>query len=292
MPSYNDLASSFRGNPMRIPFTKMSGAGNDFVVVDNRRGIIKDAANFAVTVCNRRLGIGADGLLLVENHDSSAFAMKYYNADGSNAGMCGNGGRCIAKFAYDNGIVTNSVFTFEGFGHIYTVERLGSTRYTLTMKTPHGHRTDQQLNVDSGIITANYLNTGTDHSVIFLDDNKGLGPLEKTEIFRLGRAVRYHEVYKPIGVNANFVARLDANLIQIRTYERGVEDETLACGTGSVASALLSSVKYGMTSPIKVKVQSGEFLEIGFRSNGENFSEVTLTGSAVNTFNGEIDYEK
>ncbi|MFZ4620114.1 MAG: diaminopimelate epimerase [Bacteroidota bacterium] len=277
---------------MRIPFTKMSGAGNDFVVVDNRSGIINDAANFAVTVCNRRLGIGADGLLLVENHESSAFAMKYYNADGSNAGMCGNGGRCIAKFAYDNGIVSTSVFIFEGFGHIYTVEHLNATRYTLTMKTPHGYRKDQQLNINGEHLIASYLNTGTDHSVIFLDDNNGLGHLASAEVFRIGRAVRYNDVYKPLGVNANFVARIDAKSIQIRTYERGVEDETLACGTGSVASALLSSLKYGMTSPIKVKVQSGEFLEIGFRSNGESFSEVTLTGNAVNTFNGEFEYQK
>ncbi len=268
----------------------MSGAGNDFVVVDNRTGLIKDAGNFAVTVCHRRFGIGADGVLLVESHPTAAFSMKYHNADGSNAGMCGNGGRCIAKFAYDLGIVTGSAFDFEGFGYIYRAERIESSLYKLFMKDPHSHKPEQNIAIGNLKLKANYLNTGTDHSVVFLDENPILGSIEKVDVNGIGKTVRYHDVYQPIGTNVNFVSRDGDNSISIRTYERGVEDETLACGTGSVASAILGAMKYGFTSPVKVKVQSGEFLEIGFTLNGNTFSEVWLKGSAVETFRGVIEY--
>ncbi|MBP6673414.1 MAG: diaminopimelate epimerase, partial [Bacteroidetes bacterium] len=146
---------------MKIHFTKMSGAGNDFVVVDNRDGHIKVPGLFAVSVCHRRFGIGADGVLLVEQHGTAAFTMKYYNADGSNAGMCGNGGRCIAKFAYDNRIVSENSFSFEGFGHMYTADRITSDEYRLAMKVPHGYRPNQVLAIDGKHIISNYLNTGT-----------------------------------------------------------------------------------------------------------------------------------
>lgn len=268
----------------------MSGAGNDFVVVDNRTGLIRDPGQFAVTVCHRRFGIGADGLLLVESHPTAAFSMKYHNADGSNAGMCGNGGRCIAKFAHDQGIVSESVFDFEGFGFIYRAERIESSLYKLFMKDPHSHTPKQSVALDNLKLTANYLNTGTDHSVIFLDENPILGSIEKVDVIGIGKAVRYHDVYQPIGTNVNFVSRDEDNSICIRTYERGVEDETLACGTGSVASAILGAMRYGFTSPVKVKVQSGEILEIGFTRNGNTFSNVWLKGSAVETFRGEIEY--
>jgi diaminopimelate epimerase len=127
--------------------------------------------------------------------------------------------------------------------------------------------------------------------VIFLDENKILGPLQTAEVIKIGKAVRYHEIYKPLGVNTNFVLRTGDNSIQIRTYERGVEDETLACGTGSVASAILSSKKYGMQSPVSVKVQSGEILQIAFDRINDSFKNVTLQGSAVTIFHGEINLD-
>ncbi|MFA5833092.1 MAG: diaminopimelate epimerase [Bacteroidota bacterium] len=274
---------------MKIHFTKMSGAGNDFVVVDNRSGIISDPHSFSNTVCNRRLGIGADGVLLLERSDISGFTMKYYNADGSNAGMCGNGGRCIAKFAYDNSVVTSDNFSFEAFGHIYESTRIDSTLFDLKMKNPFDVKLNQEISLDSTTVKANYINTGTDHSVIFLDDNSQLGTLESADIFGIGKKIRYHNIYQPKGTNVNFVSKLTDNIIQIRTYERGVEDETLACGTGSVASAILSSMKYQMKSPIRVKVLSGEFLEISFQKTINNFFDVRLKGSAKVTFYGEID---
>jgi diaminopimelate epimerase len=275
---------------MKISFTKMSGAGNDFIVVDNRSGIISNPSAFTIAVCNRRLGIGADGVLLVETSKVADFTMKYFNADGSNAGMCGNGGRCIAKYAFDNGIVTNDNFSFEAFGHIYYAIRIDPTMYELKMKNPVDLKPDQEIKLDTRIIRGNYLNTGTDHSVIFLEDNPEIGDLDAADIFNLGRSIRYHEVYEPIGTNVNFVSKLDANSIRIRTYERGVEDETLACGTGSVASALLSSIKFEMKSPVNVNVLSGAVLNISFERHGANsFKEVKLKGPAETVFNGTID---
>lgn len=274
---------------MEISFTKMSGAGNDFVVVDNRSGIITNPNNFTIAVCDRRQGIGADGVLLVEKSNKADFLMQYYNADGSSAGMCGNGGRCIAKFAYDNGIITHEKITFEAFGHIYHASRIDKTTYELKMKDPIDFRPNQEIRLNGSVLKGNYLNTGTDHSIIFTEDNPEIGPLKMTDIINLGKAIRAHELYQPKGTNVNFVSKIGSNSIEVRTYERGVEDETLACGTGSVASALLSAVKYNMQSPVSVKVRSGKILEIGFeRSEGNSFKNVTLKGPTENVFNSRI----
>jgi diaminopimelate epimerase len=267
----------------------MSGAGNDFVVVDNRTGIISDPKKFSIKVAERRFGIGADGVLLLETAKNADFTMKYYNADGSNAGMCGNGGRCLSKFAYDNGIVTKEIFKFEGFGHIYTAQRVASDRYKLKMKDPFDVRLHQKIDLENLNIEANYINTGTDHSVIFLDSNPFLTPVTAATIENIGRLIRNHETYKPLGANVNFVLKNSINQIEIRTYERGVEAETLACGTGSVACALLSTLKYNFESPVTVKVLSGESLQISFQRDGSAFNEIYLEGSAVTTYVGEIE---
>ncbi|NUN71136.1 MAG: diaminopimelate epimerase [Bacteroidetes bacterium] len=276
---------------MKTSFVKMSGAGNDFVVVDNRDGRIQDAPTFARKVCERRFGIGADGLLLLEPSENAAFTMKYYNADGSNAGMCGNGGRCLARFGYDLGITGGSEFDFDAFGHRYTSRRINEDKYELKMKDPFGLVTGQRIDVQQGTVLGNYINTGTDHSVVFMDENAWLGSLETMDVHGIGRQMRYHSVYAPIGANINYIEQTGTNSIKIRTYERGVEDETLACGTGSVASAVLSAMKYKMKSPVAVMVRSGEVLEIGFDQEAGIFRNVRLTGSAVMTFAGIIDIE-
>ena len=267
----------------------MSGAGNDFVVVDNRNSIISDPHAFAVKVCDRRFGIGADGLLLLEISSKADFLMKYYNADGTDAGMCGNGGRCIAKYAFDMGIVSKEHFNFEALDYIYAAKRIDNTVYDLKMKNPFDLIQNQQIVVAGQTIQGNYLNTGTDHCMVFLDENHNLGTLETTDVFTIGRTVRYHNLYQPKGTNVNFISKSAPNSIDIRTYERGVEEETLACGTGSVASALLSAIKYEMQSPVKVKVRSGELLEISFQRKENSFFDVHLKGNAIMTFTGEID---
>jgi len=274
---------------MKITFTKMSGAGNDFVVVDNRKKIISDPHSFAVKVCDRRLGIGADGLLLLETSTNADFMMKYYNADGTDAGMCGNGGRCIAKYAFDLGVVSKERFNFEALGYIYEARRISATVFDLKMKNPFDLKRDQHIVVSGRTINGNYLNTGTDHCMLFLDENPGLGSLESADVFGIGRTIRNHALFQPKGTNVNFISRTATNSIEIRTYERGVEEETLACGTGSVASALLSALKYAMQSPVNVKVRSGEVLEISFQKKENMFTDVHLKGNAVVTFTGEID---
>jgi diaminopimelate epimerase len=274
---------------MKLKFTKMSGAGNDFVVIDNRTGIIPDPQTFSKMVCDRRFGIGADGLLMLESSSIADFTMKYYNADGSNAGMCGNGGRCLSKYAFDVGIISNTTFTFEGFGHIYKGYRISEDEYELVMMKPFNIQLQQELDVNGSKIIANYVNTGTDHCVIFLDDNPDLGSLESVNVIEIGKKIRYHNQYRPIGTNVNFVHIKDINCIQIRTYERGVEDETLACGTGSVASAILSNIKYGFSGPISINVRSGESLTVKFNKIVEGYSNVRLQGGAKITFRGELD---
>lgn len=267
----------------------MSGAGNDFVVVDNRNGIITDPSAFTIRVCERRFGIGADGTLMVEPNETAGFTMKYYNADGSNAGMCGNGGRCIARFAYDTGIVTSEKFTFEAFGHIYTAERMLRDKYRLWMKDPSGFRDSHDVTLVQGTAKSHYLNTGTDHAVVFLEENHWIGSMSELDVTGLGKPMRYHEAYAPKGTNVNFVRVTGDKSIEIRTYERGVEDETLACGTGSIASAVIAAMKGKVSRPVSVKVRSGEILEVGFEKNGNEYRNVTLTGSAYETFRGMIE---
>lgn len=274
---------------MKISFTKMSGAGNDFVVVDNRDGIITDPTLFSIKVCDRKFGIGADGVLLLENSKIADFQMKYYNADGSNAGMCGNGGRCLSKFAFDNKVVSKNSFNFEGFAHIYEATRLTDEMFRLKMKNPFDLNLDQEIEISENVVKSNYINTGTDHSVVFLSENNFLNELNNGIVQKVGKEIRCHKVYQPKGTNVNFVKVIDLNTIEIRTYERGVEDETLACGTGSVASALISSLKYGLQSPVNVKVRSNEVLIVSFFKDGNTFSDVFLEGSAVNTFFGNVE---
>lgn len=268
----------------------MSGAGNDFVVIDNRNGIIIDPSIFAQKVCDRRFGIGADGILLLEPAKSADFMMKYFNADGSNAGMCGNGGRCLAKFAYDIGAVHSERFRFEAFGHFYEAERFGANQYRLHMKDAGSLRIAEQVQLADGRnLAAHYINTGTDHSVVFIRENPGIGALGNADIVRIGREMRYHTVYQPIGANINFVEVLNDREIAVRTYERGVEDETLACGTGSVASAILSAIRYSVKSPVTVNVRSGLQLHVSFDRTENGFTNVHLAGPAVTVFHGEID---
>ncbi len=275
---------------MKIHFTKMSGAGNDFVVVDNRTGIITDRKQFSLAACHRRYGIGADGVLLVEKSDTAGFLMRYYNADGSDGGMCGNGGRCIAKFAHDIGVVPMNEFSFNALGYIYGARRIESDLFELKMKNPVDLKLNQTIDVNGLTVKASFIDTGAPHCVIFLNENPNLPSLDSVEVQRIGRSVRYHDLYQPKGTNVNFVSKTNSNSIQIRTYERGVEDETLACGTGSIASAIISSIKFGWEKSVGVKVQSGESLEVSFQKEAENFSNVRLKGSAKVTFEGDFDF--
>lgn len=268
---------------MTVDFTKMNGAGNDFVLIDNRERKLKLTREQVVQLCHRQRGVGADGLfLLVPNRSGKAqWAWEFYNSDGSTAEMCGNGARCFARFiARKTG--ANGQTTFETGAGVITAAFEGD-RVTVNLTRPNGLKLDQLLPVASGKIEVNSLNTGVPHAVIFVPD------ADKAMVQQLGAEIRYHQHFAPQGTNVNFAQVLAPNFIRVRTYERGVEGETLACGTGVTASALVSAVVHGFSSPVKVQAQGGDLLEVSFKRDASEFEDVKLTGPADFCFEGKIE---
>jgi diaminopimelate epimerase len=266
----------------RLPFVKMTGAGNDFVVIDNRARRYDLSAAQVERLCDRRFGIGADGVLAVEPADGleADFRMRYYNADGGEAEMCGNGARCFARFVQAMPRVEAERVRFLTPAGLITGEYLGpEVRVNLTEPTETQIR--QRADFGWGEIEYHFMNTGVPHVVLFVAD------VEKAEIVAPGRAIRRSPIF-PRGTNVNFVQVVDAQNLLVRTYERGVEDETLACGTGVTASALLTNLVRGNPLPLRLKVRGGDVLTVGARPDGEGFRDVTLTGPAVEVFSGEI----
>ena len=263
----------------------MNGAGNDFVVVDNRDGRYALSKAQIARLCDRHQGVGADGLLAVEPAQQGAdFRMRYYNADGGEAEMCGNGARCFARFAnFLNGFSLGQV-SFETPAGV-----IGATFHgdlvKIKMSEPHQLQQDLALEAAGTELTVHSLNTGVPHAVVFVGD------LAEVPVKSWGAALRYHPHFAPRGTNANFVHRIGTSHIAIRTYERGVEDETLACGTGTVACAILHHLRTGHPSPISVDVRSGDTLEIGFTREGDRFRDVTLTGPAEIVFQGSLQLQ-
>ena len=265
-----------------IHFWKMNGAGNDFVVLDNRDGRLSLTGAQIAALCDRHRGVGADGLLAVEPAQSGAdFRMRYYNADGGEAEMCGNGARCFARFANFLSNWSLDSVSFETPAGIISATFHGD-QVRLRMSEPHDWRPAQSLPVADTSLSVHFVNTGVPHAVVLTDD------LANVPIRSWGAALRYHDAFAPKGTNANFASVLAPGSIAIRTYERGVEDETLACGTGMVASALIHATLSGAPSPVKVLVKGGDTLEVGFTRDGDSFRDVTLTGPAVIVFEGDI----
>ncbi len=266
---------------MQLSFTKMNGAGNDFVMIDNRDGALAVDATRVALLCDRHRGVGADGVLAVEPAQEGAdFRMRYYNADGGEAEMCGNGARCFARFAQRLGS-SNSEMSFETLAGVIKASFLGSL-VRITMTDPHSHRPPMDLEINGKMLNVHFLNTGVPHAVVFADD------INAIDVARDGAALRYHSAFAPRGTNANFVQVHTPSSIALRTYERGVEGETLACGTGVCAAALLYSLRAGSSSPIQVKVRGGDTLEVGFERSVSGFRHVTLTGPADFVFDGTI----
>ncbi len=258
---------------------KMTGAGNDFVVVDNRRGTVtrKEIGDLARRICARRVSVGADGLLLIESSDTADFKMRVINPDGSEPEMCGNGSRCACFLAHELGIASEKM-TFETMAGTMTGEIKGNVVGIKLQDVNEMHRLS--LECESGSFDVTSVNTGVPHAVVIVDD------LENQDVVGVGHAIRYHENFQPDGTNVDFVGRSSGSEISIRTYERGVEDETLSCGTGSVASALVHSGISGADSPITVTARSGETLSISFIRNGEKFTDVIMEGPVRKVFEG------
>jgi diaminopimelate epimerase len=264
-----------------LTFTKMNGAGNDFVMLDNRDGkLALDKAQIA-RLCDRHRGVGADGVLVVEpaQNGGADFRMRYYNADGGEAEMCGNGARCFGRFAQRVSGKKGDI-SFETLAGKITAQFIGD-HVRIQMSEPHSLKLNESLDSGGEVLTVHSVNTGVPHAVVFVDD------LEQVEVRRFGAGLRYHTHFAPKGTNANFVQQVGPQSISIRTYERGVEDETLACGTGMVACALIFHELTGAASPIAVKVRGGETLEIAFRQDGKIYRDVTLTGPADFVFDGQ-----
>lgn len=267
-----------------IEFVKTSGAGNDFVLIDNRDGSLKvSLAELAIALSSRPFGIGADGLLVLEKSGRADFQMRYYNADGSHGGMCGNGGRCIAMFAHRKGLVSTSM-RFEALDHVYSAQVAGE-RVLLWMKSPVDFRPEVKLDINGKSTMVQYINTGSPHVILIVND------LDSVDVVGLGRAIRHHQAFQPAGTNVNFLKIVGGDSVQIRTYERGVENETLACGTGSVACASVAHLMKGIQQPVRVQVRSGEELVVHFKSKRENITETILEGSAHILYSGKTIYD-
>jgi diaminopimelate epimerase len=262
-------------------FWKMNGAGNDFVVVDNREQTLNLSDDQIARLCNRQRGIGADGFLAVEPAQNGAdFRMRYYNADGGEAEMCGNGARCFARFVnrlHDESLEKVSFETIAGVIHA----DFQSDLVRINLSKPFDQAMGAELQVLGQPMTVHSINTGVPHAVIVVEN------LEAVAIRDLGAAIRFHEHFAPAGTNVNFLQAKDDGSIAIRTYERGVEDETLACGTGMVACAIVHSELGGAETPIRVSVRGGDQLEVNFQKVAAgDFENVTLFGPADFTFEG------
>ncbi len=266
----------------KLPFYKMSGSGNDFILIDNRQGLVQDESleELIVGACRRRMSVGADGLILIEESRQADFRWRFYNADGSRAEMCGNGARCAARFAYLTGIAGRKL-SFET-----DVGRVGAevieNRVRIRMTDPNGLRMNQKLVLDEIALNYDFINTGVPHVVISVDIN------EHVDVVNTGRTIRNHPHFAPAGSNVNFIQPIDDHTISVRTYERGVEDETLACGTGCVAASLVMALRHDWVSPIHVKTRSGEMLQVYYQLADNNVKQVHLEGDARLIYEGRL----
>lgn len=265
-----------------LRFTKMNGAGNDFILIDNRAGDIRLDRSQIARLCDRHRGIGADGILLLEKPSNRAdFRMRYFNADGGEAEMCGNGARCFARFAKKVADARRKI-SFETPAGLIAAELTGDL-VTLEMTEPTDLRLNVKLPMADEDKTIHFINSGVPHVVI------PVSRIDDIDVRRAGSAVRHHRMFSPNGANVNFVEKRGLNKIAIRTYERGVEDETLACGTGVVASALVFAALEKVNGPVTVITRGGDELQVGFEKTNNHFRSVTLTGPAEFVFEGAIE---
>ncbi len=275
---------------MLLRFSKMNGAGNDFVVIDNRSLALSLTRDQIARLCDRHRGVGADGLLAVEPaaHPGADFRFRYYNADGGEAEMCGNGARCFARFAARLLPTAPSRLRFETLAGTVAAD-LVADQVRLAMPTPSDLRLHTPTHIDGLDAPLHFINTGVPHAVAFVPD------LAALDVPTLGRAIRHHPHFAPAGTNANFAQALAPDHIALRTYERGVEAETLACGTGITATALIHHLLHSAPSPVHVHTRGGDLLTVDFTpgppgpAHSSSFPHVSLTGPAEFVFTGQLD---
>lgn len=266
---------------MAFEFVKLSGAGNDFILTDNRRGTLKNLPALAKKLTDRKRSIGADGLIVMEKSRIADLKMRIFNSDGSEAEMCGNGVRCAAKFAVMKRMAGNRASIETLAGIIGTQVKGDLVRARMT--DPKGLKLDMAVRLDGRDEKLHFVDTGVPHAISVHTS------VDSVDVPNVGRAIRRHSAFAPRGTNANFVV-IDAkkNEIAVRTYERGVEDETLACGTGSTAAALIAAELKGLRSPVTVHTHGGDVLKIYFSKDGGRFHDVYLEGAVKTSFEGRI----
>ena len=266
----------------KIDFFKMSACGNDFVIMDGRDfDYPDDVAAFVRKICARKTGVGADGLIFLESSSKASFSMKFYNSDGSRVEMCGNGARCLARYAYVNGI-SEKKMTIETLAGIVCAEVIES-QVRLTMSMPYGFkkcRPDAYMGED-----VYFINTGVPHVVCIVTS------LENVDVLRHGRRIRRSPEFAPDGTNVNFVRIVAGDRIELRTYERGVEDETLACGTGAVASALVCNLLGKVRNFVEVYTKGGYTLQVEIEKEKGEVKAVYLKGAADFIYQGILSRE-
>ena len=258
---------------MKIKFSKYNGAGNDFIVIDDRKNNIDNNPSLIEKLCNRNFGIGGDGLILIKESKSTDFEILHYTSDGNLGSLCGNGSRCAISFAYKNKIIGKKT-RFDAFDGIHNAEIINDNLVKMEMK------------INSDIIENEYgtwLDTGSPHLVIEKDNT------DELDVNLLASSIRYNEYYKKEGVNVNFIEKVSNETFKIRTYERGVENETLACGTGSTASAIcMNYLGKSQSNNITMKCRGGD-LKVQFISKDSLFTNISITGPAKLVFEGRID---
>jgi diaminopimelate epimerase len=279
-----------------ILFSKMSGSGNDFIVIDkNLNPVFNLTEKIIQKLCNRRTGIGGDGIITIEDTDEFDFEMNYYNADGSFGSLCGNGARCGIKFASLTDRFANSECRFIANGVEYTGKVLDNDSVLFNLNPPKKIKYNFKIKAFGQLINACYADTGSPHVVVNINDvekNPKVSGIKFTDlndfpVIQIGKELRYADEFSPVGTNVNFIL-VDDGKVNIRTYERGVEDETWACGTGSVAAALITYVSHNLKPPITIIPKSLQELIVNFEVVNNKVKNLSLTGPAELIFTGQI----
>ncbi len=260
----------------------MSGSGNDFIIIDNRAKIVDETSltQLVTGACRRKMAVGADGLILIEDSDKADFKWRFFNKNGSIAEMCGNGARCAARFAFLNQIAGNWM-AFETVAGIVSAA-VNDDLVKIKMTEPFEFKPDYTISLENETLAVSSINTGVPHVVILVDD------IETVDVVTLGRKIRYHHEFAPAGTNVNFIAFQENGVAVIRTYERGVEDETLACGTGSVAGAIVLAHTCQKRSPVEIITRSGSKLNIYFEILDNVIQNTYLEGDARVIYQGKL----
>ena len=273
----------------KIIFTKMSGAGNDFIFIDKKQNDwVQVNTDFIRKICDRRNGIGADGLITIEDSATHNFIMNYYNADGSTGSLCANGARCAILFASESGRLNSNKAEFISNDIAYKGEVISNSEIKFYLNPPKKIKYNFKIKAGGKLINAHFADTGSPHVVIDINESEGfLTSLDSIPVEKLGREIRYLPEFSPGGTNVNFILVKD-EVIHIRTYERGVEAETFACGTGSVAAAIICSVTQKLSVPVKIIPKSNEKLLVNFDVENSKVRNLSLTGPAKVIFTGEM----